>query len=125
MVRVTSGEMARFDWLKNIFAGPLFSRDRPRSKTRNFTVKCKKNKLRHANSKTQNKRNKKNIYECDSKEKHLENSLTIQTIQFETIYFLWTKTRKVKANRKKTARTSKKTSFVSGQIMPYNNPFKF
>ena len=41
MASITSGKMAHFDWLRDIFVGPLFSRNWSRSKTRNFTVSCK------------------------------------------------------------------------------------
>ena len=72
------------------------------------------NKLRKVNSKGKKKRKQKtNIYKCESKEKHSENSLTIRTIQFSTIYFLL----------KKTTKTRKKASFLSGQIIPYYKTF--
>ena len=70
MASLTSGKMACFNWFRNIFAGPLLAVMHYGSNR--VILQLNANKLRKSNSKTQ-----KIIYECESKEKHFENSLII------------------------------------------------
>lgn len=102
MASITSIKTARFDWLRTVFAGPFPPRNQAQSKTR------KANSITHTK-----KMKQKTIWEYESKEKHLENNLNIQTIQFETTSFLLSKSRKMKFNSYKAASTRKKASFIS------------
>ena len=56
MASVTSGKLARFDWHRNIFACPLFSVIDHGPKR--VILKSNGNKLRKANSKSQEKKTK-------------------------------------------------------------------
>ena len=78
-------KMSCYDWLRNIFAGRLFSIMDHGPKR--VILQSNVNKRCKANSKMQKITKQKTINECESKEKHSENSLTVKTIQFETIYF--------------------------------------
>ena len=60
MASVISGKTARFDWLRNIFSRPLFSRNRPHGPKRVILL-SDVNKLCNANSKTQNKETKNHL----------------------------------------------------------------